>query len=233
MRILLGTTNASKVKYFAQMLKGVDAEFVTLRDLGITEVPGETGRDPKENAMIKAAFYGKYAEFVIAQDSALYIRSLPLDDPRQPGLNVRRAPDGHERTDDEMLADYAALAHSLGGRMTCAYLSALAVCARGNTQGFMDTGAVNDVYAFYMVDTPHENRHPGWPLDSLSVDRRTGKYCVEPDWRAGADQYTAREKQLIEAYERERRAFLVGCLGLSENSEGAKEHDPSKRVSDS
>lgn len=214
MQILLGTTNASKIKYFERMLTGIDASFVTLRDLSITDAPAEIGRDPQENAMIKAAFYGKYADFVIAQDSALYIRDLPLDDPRQPGLNVRRAPDGHERTDDEMLADYAALARSLGGRMTCAYVSALAVCAHGNTAGFMDTGAVNDVYAFHMVDTPHENRHPGWPLDSLSIEPRTGKYFVEPDSRAEPSMYTAPEKRLIDDYERDRRAFLLRCLGL-------------------
>ena len=216
MQILLGTTNASKVNYFERMLAGMDVSFVTLRDLNITATPKESGRDPQENAMIKAAFYGKYADFVIAQDSALYIRDLPMDDARQPGLNVRRAPDGHERTDDEMLEDYAALARSLGGRMKCAYLSALAVCAHGKTTGFIDTGAVNDVYAFDMIDTPHERRHPGWPLDSLSIEPRTGKYFVEPGARDVAAMYTPQEKQLIDAYERDRREFILHCLGLDD-----------------
>ena len=47
MQILLGTTNASKIKYFQRMLTGIDASFVTLRDLSITDAPAEIGRDPR------------------------------------------------------------------------------------------------------------------------------------------------------------------------------------------
>lgn len=32
MRVLLGTTNPSKVKRFSDLLKGYDIEFITLRD---------------------------------------------------------------------------------------------------------------------------------------------------------------------------------------------------------
>lgn len=39
MRILLGTTNPSKVKRFSDLLKGYDVEFVTLKDLAITDEP--------------------------------------------------------------------------------------------------------------------------------------------------------------------------------------------------
>ena len=43
MRILLGTTNPSKVKRFSNLLKGYDVEFVTLKDLAITDEPEENG----------------------------------------------------------------------------------------------------------------------------------------------------------------------------------------------
>ena len=33
MRVLLGTTNPSKVKRFSDLLKGYDIEFITLRDI--------------------------------------------------------------------------------------------------------------------------------------------------------------------------------------------------------
>ena len=39
MRVLLGTTNPSKVKRFSDLLKGYDIEFITLRD--IEEEPKE------------------------------------------------------------------------------------------------------------------------------------------------------------------------------------------------
>ena len=54
MRILLGTTNPSKVKRFSDLLKGYDVEFVTLKDLAITDEPEENGTTPEENAIAKA-----------------------------------------------------------------------------------------------------------------------------------------------------------------------------------
>ena len=35
MRVLLGTTNPSKVKRFSDLLKGYDIEFITLRDIEV------------------------------------------------------------------------------------------------------------------------------------------------------------------------------------------------------
>ena len=62
MTILLGTTNPSKVKRFSDLLKGYDVEFVTLKDLAITDEPEENGTTPEENAIAKAKFYGQYFE---------------------------------------------------------------------------------------------------------------------------------------------------------------------------
>ena len=96
------------------------------------------GSSPLENAQAKAACYGQFWEYVITQDAALYIRELALDDPRQPGLTVRRRPDGHVMTDEEAIAHYAGLAHELGGRMTCWYQEGYAVANHGKVTGFMD-----------------------------------------------------------------------------------------------
>lgn len=41
MRVLLGTTNPSKVKRFSDLLKGSDIEFITLRDIEVIEEPKE------------------------------------------------------------------------------------------------------------------------------------------------------------------------------------------------
>ena len=49
MQILLGTTNPSKVGYFEWLLEGLDVTFVTLRDLGVTDEPEESGKTPGAN----------------------------------------------------------------------------------------------------------------------------------------------------------------------------------------
>ena len=84
MRILLGTTNPSKVKRFSDLLKGYDVEFVTLKDLAITDEPEENGTTLEENAIAKAKFYGQYFDVVICNDSGLYFEELTLNDVRQP-----------------------------------------------------------------------------------------------------------------------------------------------------
>ena len=100
MKVLIGTTNPSKIPRFEGFLTGCDVEFYTLNDLNITGEPEEVGRTPIENAEIKARYYGQFFDRVICNDSGLYFDCLPLDDLRQPGLNIR-TPQGRERMNDE------------------------------------------------------------------------------------------------------------------------------------
>ena len=92
--ILLGTTNPSKAEYLAHQLRAYDVRILTLRDLGIEKAADEDGKNPMENAMAKAAWYGRFHPHVISADSALYIRELAMNDQRQPGLSIKRRPHG-------------------------------------------------------------------------------------------------------------------------------------------
>ncbi len=168
MQILIGTTNPAKRQLFEQVLSGYPVTFVTLRDLGINEEPQETGKDPAENAAIKAAFYGRYAEYVICNDSGLYFDALPLEDPRQPGLHIR-TPQGARLDDDAMIEYYAQLVHSLGGKTLAYYLDGFAVKTPEGVRTFMKSQEEGRRNAFWMTDTPCKARRPGWPLDSLSL----------------------------------------------------------------
>ncbi|MBQ8135232.1 MAG: non-canonical purine NTP pyrophosphatase, partial [Clostridia bacterium] len=153
MKILIGTTNPSKVKRFAEFLRGYDVEFCTLNELGITEEPDETGHTPEENAVIKAKFYGKYFDTVICNDSGLYFEELPLDDSRQPGLKIR-TPGGRRLDDEEMITYYSALIHSLGDKVSAFYLDGIAVYRKGEIFSFMENNEDIKASAFYMVSQP-------------------------------------------------------------------------------
>lgn len=169
MRVLIGTTNPAKVTRFEDFLPDCGIEFLTLKDLGITEEPKESGNSPEENARIKAAFYGRFCDRVICNDSGLYFDCIPLDDPRQPGLNIR-SPQGRRLDDEEMIAYYSALVHELGGKILAYYLDGIAVYRDGIIESYLDEQGKSA--AFYMVENPSQNRHPGWPLDSLSVNKK-------------------------------------------------------------
>lgn len=210
MRVLIGTTNPSKAKRFEKMLNGYDVEFLTLRDLGITEEPWESGKTPEENARIKAEFYGQFFDRVICNDSGLYFDGLALDDPRQPGLNIR-TPEGARLNDEEMIDYYSRLVHSLGGEVLAYYLDGIAVYNTGTITSFMENGEAVRPGMFYMIDKPSQLRHEGWPLDSLSVNRNTKTLFVE----SGDNKYDTTEDEIILGEYRKRLiAFLVKSLGL-------------------
>ncbi len=209
MQVLIGTTNPSKAELFAGMLSGFGLEFVTLDDLGITDEPRETGRTPMENAKLKAAFYGQYADTVICADSGLYFDAMALDDPRQPGLHIRTPGGGRRLDDEEMIAHYVQLVHSLGGKAMAYYLNGFAVKAGGDIYGFQWTREEARLGAFYMLDAPCEERCPGWPLDSLSVNM-DGVSFLDPAWKEPPQLDWERENRF--------RRFLFDTLGLHSES---------------
>lgn len=211
MKVLLGTTNPSKVKRFEELLNGCDIEFCTLRDLGIDHEPKEIGKTPEENAVIKANFYGQFFDAVICNDSGLYFDALPLDDSRQPGLNIRTPQGGRRLNDEEMITYYSELVHSLGGKVLAYYLDGIAVYNHGRVFSFMENSESTKGSAFYMVDKPSEKRHIGWPLDSLSLNRNTLTYFVDK----GNNKYdTTKENIMLGEYRKRLIQFLTGALGI-------------------
>lgn len=209
--VLIGTSNPSKFNRFTSMLEEYNAHFIGPNEIGITVSPEENGTTPEENARIKASFFGNYHDLVIGNDSGLYFREFSLDDPRQPGLHVR-SPYGVRLNDDQMIEYYSALAHSAGGRLTGYYLDACAVWNSGRLTSFMKMGENIECGVFYMVDKPSKLRHEGWPLDSISLDRHSGRYFVDD---GNADENTEEEKRIIAEYNNSLLLFLTGSLGLS------------------
>ncbi|MGI6359759.1 MAG: RdgB/HAM1 family non-canonical purine NTP pyrophosphatase [Acholeplasmatales bacterium] len=87
MEILLVTKNENKVKEIKEALKGKDYELVTLSDLNDYDEVEETGLTFKENAALKAKYYGKkYHKVVLADDSGLEVFSLD----GRPGVHSNR-----------------------------------------------------------------------------------------------------------------------------------------------
>lgn len=210
MEILIGTTNPSNVERFKALLSGYDITFYTLQDLQIRTEPEEMGNTPEENAILKAMFYGKYFDRVICNDSGLYFDELPLNDRRQPGLHIR-TPGGIRRrlNDEEMIAYYMDLIHSLGGKVRAYYLDGIAVYHRGKIESFLSSSDDVKESSFYMVDHPSPKRQPGWPLDLLSLDRQTLHYFVDD-----VDEELCGDSVVAGEYRRRLVDFLKKTLAL-------------------
>ena len=210
MKVLLGTTNPSKIRRFAELMSGYGIEFYTLSDVGIAAEPNECGKTPEENAIIKANFYGKYFDRVICNDSGLYLDSLPIDDSRQPGLNIR-SPKGVRLNDEEMIEYYSSLVSSLGGRVLAYYLDGIAVYNCGKIYSYMENSEATKASAFYMVDIVSKERNPGWPLDSISINKGTNLYFTDKD---NNKFDTTNENIMLGEYRNRLREFMAKALGL-------------------
>ena len=210
MKVLIGTTNPSKVRRFEELLSGCGLDFCTLKDLGIDAEPDECGKTPEENAIIKAKFYGQFYDRVVCNDSGLYFDSLPLGDERQPGLHVR-APQGIRLDDDEMIEYYSSLARSLGGKALAYYLDGIAIYNCGKVYSYMENSDATRASAFYMVDKPVPERNPGWPLDSISINRNTLTYFTDK----GDNKFdTTNENIMLGEYRARLREFMTKALGV-------------------
>ena len=160
--------------------------------------------------------YGKYFDSVICNDSGLYFDELDLQDPRQPGLRIRSLR-GKRLDDEEMISYYSSLIHSLGGKVLAYYLDGIAICSREKIASFMEDKEAAKQSAFYMVDKVSTNRRPGWPLDSLSLNRNTLTYFVEQ----GNNEYDTEEENIIIGEYRKRLIrFLAEALELGRRNDG-------------
>ena len=177
MKILYGTTNKGKLLAMEKSVKPLNIELIGLNDLNC-ELPSinENGRTPLENAEIKArAYYEAFHMPVFSCDSGLYFDELEEDE--QPGIHVRRV-NGKELNDDEMIAHYASLAERHGGKITGRYRNAIYfILDENHHYSSMDMSIATE--PFILGTKPHSKRVEGFPLDSLSIDIKTGKYYYD------------------------------------------------------
>ena len=177
MQILYGTTNQGKLESMRKITDTLGVELIGLKELDQPiPVVEESGKNPLENAEIKArAYYKAFGMPVFSCDSGLYFDEL--EEEEQPGIYVRRV-HGKELSDEEMIEYYSELARAHGGRMTGRYRNAICFILDEDTYiTSMDEKLATE--PFIMVTKPHPKRVPGFPIDSLSVDIRSGKYYYD------------------------------------------------------
>ena len=173
-KVLFATGNASKAKRFKDGLLRNGIELITIKDIDEDIEVLEDGKDAIENALIKARAYAKVLDIpVFAMDDSLYIDNIPDD--KQPGLYVRRV-NGKRLSDEEMLTYYSNLAHEYGvdGKLTCRWVYGIAVINNGVESTY--TWSKDD---FYIVDKPSDKIDPGYPLNTISINKKLNKYFTD------------------------------------------------------
>ena len=172
MEVLFATKNPAKIKKYKDALEENGIKLLTISDIGKEIDIDESGKDCIENAYIKAKTYFDNTGIIsIGMDNTLFIEEFPEE--KQPGTHVRRV-GGKELSDDEMIEYYSSLVKEYGGKVTAKWIYGMVIYTE------------NEVYKyswckdeFYLTENVSEIRNPGYPLDSMSIDKRVNKYFVE------------------------------------------------------
>lgn len=197
-KVLFATGNESKAKRFKKGLLENDIEIITLNDIENNIDIEENGKDAIENALIKARAYANVYDLpVFAMDDNLYIDDIPKD--KQPGMYVRRV-NGKRLNDNEMIEYYSNLAHEYGkdGKLTCRWVYGIAVIKDGKESTY--TWSKED---FYIVDKPSNKINSGYPLNTISINKKLNKYFTD---------MTEEDKEMVKESENDVVKFLCNNL---------------------
>lgn len=173
-KVLFATENESKAKRFRNKLLENGIEIITINDIDERLDIEENGKNAIENAIIKAKAYANIFNCpVFAMDDNLYIDNIPEE--KQPGMFVRRV-NRRRLNDEEMIKYYSSLAHEYGcnGKLTCRWIYGIAVINDGKLSTY--TWSKED---FYIVSKPSNIISPGYPLNSIFINKKLNKYFTD------------------------------------------------------
>ena len=197
-KVLFATGNESKAKRFSKGLLEKGIEVITLKDINTDIEVEENGKDAIENAILKARAYSKITNIpVFAMDDNLYLENVPEE--KQPGMYVRRV-NGKRLNDEEMIEYYSSLVKEYGtdGKLTCRWVYGIAVINNGRENTY--TWSKED---FYMVDKPSDKINPGYPLNTISVNKKLNKYFTD---------ITEEDKALLQEDESDVVEFIANSI---------------------
>ena len=173
-QILLATKNPAKIKRYKNGLLNRGIKLLTLDDIKVNLEIQEDGQDALENALIKARnYYQETGITVMAIDDNLFLENVPME--KQPGSFVRRV-NKKRLSDLEMLEYYINLVKEYGtdGKLNAYWLYGLALIKDGLE--FTYTWKSVD---FYLVDIKSKKIETGYPLNSISLNKKLGKYFTD------------------------------------------------------
>lgn len=179
MKLFYGTGNASKLRNMRTLLEGLPIELISPLEVNaILPLIEEDGKTPWENAKKKAMAYHRATGLPsMGLDSGLYLEGI--SDELQPGTHVRRV-GNCSMTDSEFILYYSSLARKYGGRIKARFLNGICVVINEECMKYAGGIPISTDW-FWIVEKPHAIHIDGFPMDSIAVNPRTGRYWVEAD----------------------------------------------------
>ena len=175
--VYYGTNNNAKINYLKNLVKNPYINIIGINDLpNINHDIDESGKEPLENAKIKALhYYDQIKMPIFSIDSWLFFEGIKYED--QPGTQVRRI-NGKKLSDEEMIEYYSKLAEKYGGEIIGYYKNGMYIKINQEIAIEKNDGKI-DFEKFILSSKPHPKRVDGWPLDSLSKELKSGHYFYD------------------------------------------------------
>ena len=208
MKYLLATKNKAKIKYYGTKLREKGIDVVTLSDLNIDDDIDETGKNPTENAIIKATFYNNLSNLpTIALDEGLFFEGIP--DEIQPGTHVRRV-NGRRLNDEEMIEHYISLVNKYGsnGKLNGYFLKGIAIINKDETFTF----ECKANRKFTNKKSPIIDE--GYPLASIQI--------IEPIGKFKSELTSDEEKITMDIEQKDIFTFILNTINKIENKNQKK-----------
>lgn len=175
LEIIFGTTNPAKIAQAKGALAGMDIDIKGLSEFDNLPKIIEDGKTAQENARKKALGFAKaIGKTVFSMDNALYFDGVNAEE--QPGINIRRIKGIEDRpTDKQMIDYYTELAKKYGGEITGHFEFAIAIA---KPEALVEETTIKAPQRHFM-SKPSPIIIDGYPMESLQVDAKTGKYVSE------------------------------------------------------
>ena len=202
-QILFATKNESKSKRFSKGLLKHGYDVISLNDIGTNIEVDESGKNAIDNAIIKARAYKSVTNLpVIAMDDTLFLEGVSEE--HQPGTHVRRV-NGKTLNDEEMINHYIDLVNKYGknGKITARWVYGM--CLINNGKEYTYTWSKDD---FYIVNKRNDKINPGYPLNSISINKKLNKYFTDVKLEDDTDKVQHDENGVVE--------FIVNSIKDSE-----------------
>jgi len=172
--LIMGTTNPAKIAQMRDILGPVGIDVQGVKDKSLLPEVVEDGKTAQENARKKSLAYAKaLGQVVFSMDNALFLDGLTPD--KQPNIHVRRIGGFEAVTDIELLEHGITLIKSIG-EQTTGYWE-YGICIAGPDGQLWEETVVRTPRIF--TSRPSLKIIPGYPLESIQIDPRSGKYISE------------------------------------------------------
>lgn len=160
-KLLIATTNPGKLSEIKRFLSDLPIELVSLKDVGITDAPEETGISFEENAILKAKFYAlKSGLPTLADDGGFEIDALG----GEPGVKSHRWVHGdRENTDEELIRYTMDRMKDIPDEKRGAQLRLVIALVMPDSEVFTSSEKVRGM----VPAKPSDVRHKGFPYRSL------------------------------------------------------------------